>query len=219
MLKQDLLDYFDEDYNHLGSDTHKNIHLHSLWHQSLNCWFINPNKKRFLIVQFSPDRTFMANKFDVAMFGVVLAGQKISSGRNDISARLHTDIPEKNLIKIGVTKEVTFSEDLGVLHKTFVHSYFVKKEVDLTQSTEKMENIASFFEMGIREGLDLFSGKTASAKMEGYDKNGSLILKDITYDDFVPRGKKYLYRTLFMINEWLEMDEWEQKYKEKWGEE
>ncbi len=216
VLKTDLIDYFDEDYNHLGMDTHASIHLRSLWHQSLNCWFINPHNKRFLIVRFSPDRTFMSNKLDIAMFGVVLAGEMAVDGYKTISSRLKTNLNERDLIKIGITKEITFAEDLGVLHKTFVHSFFVKKEIDLKQPTKDMEFIDGLFEASIQDGLHLFSGEKSEIVIEGYDSEGNVKFETISYDDFVPRGRAYLYKTIFMIKEWLEMDEWEQKYEAKW---
>jgi hypothetical protein len=211
--KNQLLDVFDEEYNHIGTETYENVHEEGLWHHNLHCWIVNPDTMRILVIQLDGEHLMMPNKFDVAIFGQMAAGEGILDGKKELESKFGINIEKNELIKIGITKEVCFLEGQQLFHRVFAHSYLVKKTSPLSSYTKNMKNISGLFEVSINDALELFSDKAETIKAIGVLVDGSPIVRDIKYEDFTLRGKSYLYKTLFLLNSWLEVESWEEKYK------
>lgn len=218
-MNEEELDIFDEEYNNIGTDTYSNIHTKGLWHHTFHCWIVDPEKKRVLVILHPNSHMFLSHKFDVAIFGQMLSGEKVISGKREVEKNLGIEIKEEDLIKIGITKEVSMIEEMKVLHKVYAHSYFLKRSDNLIEYTKHLKNIEGVFEMSIADGLHLFSDKVDRISVDGFMKDGKPVHKMVSYDNFAPRGKSYLHRTLFLIDSWLEVEEWEKKYKCKLEEE
>ncbi|MCT4574976.1 MAG: hypothetical protein N4A43_01830 [Alphaproteobacteria bacterium] len=208
-----MLDVFDEDYNHIGVESSDNVHKKGLWHQNFHCWIINPKNRKLLVVKMPKDHIIVPNKLDVALSGQMSAGEPVLEGRKEIEKHLKFRIKEDSLTKIGLTKEITYFKEKDVFHRVFSHSYFIKKDFNLSKKNLSSLKDIKLFEMSIKDGLDLFSGKQKEISVDGYTSGGKKEVYKIKYDDFVPRGKEYLYKVLFMIDYILDDEIWEQKYK------
>ena len=213
MTDNRMLDIFDEEYNHLGADTYENVHLKGLWHQNFHCWLINPDTKRVSIILLPAGHMLIPEKFDIAIFGQMLAGEEIIAGKKEIENIFGISINAEELIKIGITKEISFIESKKVFHRVFSHSYFFKQTKPLKEYISNMKNIEGIFEISIDDALALFSDKVEKISATGVLMNGSDVHTEVSYSDFAQRGKSYLHKTLFMIDSWLEVDEWERKYE------
>jgi len=209
-----ILDVFDENYKHLGTETYHRIHKKGLWHHNFHCWVVNPKTKKVLIILLSDKDFLMPKKLDIAIFGQMLAGEDVMHGKREIEEKFGIRIPEKNLVKIGITKESCFIKERKIFHRVFSHSYLLKKTIPIKNYVKKVKHIDAVFETPIHEALALFSDKKKEILLTGYTKDNEQIEMKATYEDFALRGKSYLHKTLFMIDSWLDMEEWEQNYGE-----
>jgi len=207
-----LLDVFDENYNHIGVDTYLNIHTKGLWHHNFHCWIVNPETMKVLIIQLPKKHLMMPSKLDVAIFGQMFAGEDVIEGRKEIEEKFGIEIKKENLVKIGITQESCFVKSRNIYNNVFSHSYLLKNNIPLENFVGKVRYNDAIFEADVNDVLDLFSDKQDKIWISGYDKHGKPIKKNVSYDEFALRGKAYLYKVLYMITQWLEMEEWENKY-------
>jgi isopentenyldiphosphate isomerase len=152
-----LVDIFDEDYNHIGVDTRENAHLYGYWHRSFSCWIVNPEKKTIIWQRRAGQDNFpRKDELDVTG-GHYEAGEKIEDGVRELNEEMGLNIAFSDLIPIKIRK-VDIRLSPTYWEREFQHVF-------LLFTTEKMKpqasEVSEIIETDLIETLKFFetSGK------------------------------------------------------------
>lgn len=69
----ELLDYYDEQGNHLGIAPRSRVHSEGLWHKTAQVWVINEAEELLLQLR-SSNKVCFPNRWDISSAGHILAG-------------------------------------------------------------------------------------------------------------------------------------------------
>jgi len=208
-MTKEMVDIFDDNYNHIGIVEKDEAHNKGLWHRTFHCWVVQKNGKVLLQLR-SKDKSSHPDKLDISAAGHLSAGETPLDGIREMKEEIGLEVDAKNLITLGTstkTSNIKSPKIIPFINREFTHTYLYQSETELEDYIMQEEEVDGLFEVDIEDGLKLFSGEIPSINVKGVSRidgssKGVLETREVTVDDFVPHSKNY-YVKIFIMAERL----------------
>lgn len=201
------IDIYDADLRHLGVMDRKEAHMKGEWHQTFHCWVINGQESGAVLFQVrSPEMVNFPNMLDVSAAGHLEAGETEEQGIREVREELGIPLEMKSLYRLGYRVEVADQAN-GQKNREYQAVYLLRLDKPFSEYHPQVEEISGLVWLGLRDGLELFSGAREHATVSGIRWNASdsqwvPISREVTTDDFLPRIQHY-YLTVHIMAERL----------------
>ena len=119
----ELLDVLDEDGNRIGVEERKVVHEKGLWHVHVGVWIMN-KKGELLLQQRSGAKKVNPYKWTRTGGHVDSGEEPIEGIQREVEEEIGVKIPKDNFELIGIEKVENLNNDLNIINKNFVYSYF-----------------------------------------------------------------------------------------------
>ena len=123
MNRDELIDIYDENMNHLGTAPRSQAHHEGLWHMTFHCWIVSRPDKIWLQRRGEHVETH-PNKLDISSAGHLLAGERPKDGIREIKEELGLDVDFNKLTKLFTGKKIT--ERPGYINHEFTATYLLE---------------------------------------------------------------------------------------------
>ena len=204
----EMLDYFDDKMNYIGTANRNEVHQKGYWHQTFHCWIIRKteNEKYVLFQRRGPEKKSFPNTLDITAAGHLAAGEAKEDGLRELNEELGIDAKYSDLAYLGIRMSSARVGDK--LNQEFAHVYLLEMNKPLSEYKLQHDEVSGLVQMRIKEGLELFSGEREKVQITGYQANatGELATVDteITVDDIIPRIDPYFYKIFIMAERYFE---------------
>lgn len=144
------------------------------WHHTFDCWVIRRDGKdgKILLQLRSATKANNPNTLDISAAGNLQSGERHDvEGVREIEEELGIKVDPKELLYLGMIKEAT--DRPGYHSRNFCHTYFYETPHSITDYRPQVEEVDGLFEIGIAEGIKLFSGKLKTVEISGIAKDGN----------------------------------------------
>jgi isopentenyldiphosphate isomerase len=199
-MKQEQLDIFDENMNHIGTASREEVHRKGYWHRTFYCWLVSQDgdTQYILFQKRHPNKDVYPNVFDVTVAGHLLAGEEPRDGVREIEEELGLIVAKEDIVLVGVDKEASVEEVL--IDKEFFYSFLYESNLPLDAYRLQEEEVTGIIKMEIGQAIQLFSGKIHTSRASGMrlDENGSWRYREfeVQRSDFAPHADDY-YMKIF----------------------
>ena len=203
----EIIDIFDADLRPLGKMDRIEAHMKGHWHKTFHCSVVSAEDGGKILFQLrSKEMVNFPDMFDISAAGHLEAGEQVEEGIREVTEELGIPITFDMLHFLGYRVEVADQAN-GQKNREYQAVYIIKFDSPLSDYKPQVKEIAGLFWIGIADGMDLFSGKTKQADMNGivYNKEKQYwenIKRPVSIDDFLPRIQNY-YLTLCIMGERL----------------
>lgn len=143
MLMDELIDLYDENGSHIGTELRSIVHANGLWHKTAQVWLLN--EKNELLLQFrSADKDCFPSLWDISSAGHIPAGCAVKeSAIRELEEELGLKASQESLIHL--FQHVDPYEDIrtGHIDKEFSEVFLLKVDshVDFTLQIEEVEKV------------------------------------------------------------------------------
>ncbi|MCP4355577.1 MAG: NUDIX domain-containing protein [Proteobacteria bacterium] len=202
-MAKEMVDIFDDNYNHIGTADKDEAHNKGLWHRSFHCWIIQESGK-ILLQLMSKDKSSFPSKLDISAAGHLSAGESPLDGVREIEEEIGLKINPEELSDLGTSVVVCDIESDKIkpfINREFTHTYLYKSKTKLEDYIMQEEEVDGLFELDVEDGLKLFSEEVSSITVNGIlrgDKENTSKVREVTIDDFVPHSKNYFLKIFIM---------------------
>ncbi|WP_022664328.1 NUDIX hydrolase [Desulfospira joergensenii] len=204
----EMLDYFDDKMNYLGTASRKEVHQKGYWHQTFHCWIIrNTGEEQYILFQRrGPEKKTFPNTLDITAAGHLAAGESKEDGLRELNEELGINAKYENLIYLGIRMSSARVGDK--LNQEFAHVYLLESNIPLEQYKLQADEVGGLVQMKLQDGLDLFSGRIEKARITGYQIDDAGITNtvdtEITIGEVIPRIDPYYYKVFIMSERYFE---------------
>lgn len=102
----ELLDIYDENQNHLGTEDRKIVHEKALWHKTVHCWLYDKEGHIYFQIRKSKEKLYTSAS------GHIQAGETVKEGfGREVKEELGIDINYENAILVEVNKFILDREE------------------------------------------------------------------------------------------------------------
>lgn len=195
-MKEELIDYCDENRKHLGSMSRSEVHRQGLWHECIHCWLIRKKGDQcFLIFQKRSDQAEISpSQYDTTSAGHLLAGETPKEAHREINEELGVECSYEDLIPLGILCQTCREGD--IVEQTFDHVYLLECDLPWESFKLQQEEVKGLVQMDIEDGFRLFSKEVDSVPVTGFelDSQGQFhpVSTEISRDDIVARHGFFL---------------------------
>lgn len=155
----ELIDIFDKNGNHIGTEMKSVAHKMGHWHKSIHAYLVN-EKNEIILQQRAADKNLYPNFWDVSFAGHVGAGEStLESARRECLEELSIELNKKDMEYL-----LTIPEELewgDVISKEFVDVYLCKKSFDKNSVKLQEEEVSNFVIMPVAEFISKIKNKDA----------------------------------------------------------
>jgi len=202
MKEEELIDIYDENLRKIGVISGYAAHKTGAWHRCFHCWIIRPVDQGYVLFQ---KRGYAKKLFpgllDITAAGHYISGETIKDGVREIREELGLDVKFEDLIPMGIKIEIAKVND--VINREFCDVFLLpKKEAPYEYHINPLE-VNGLVQIGIEDGIRLFSGEVNEVKAEGIElsedtKTKEQVTMKVGIKDFVPRIDPYYYKVFIM---------------------
>lgn len=206
----EYLDVYNENMEHIGTETYPDTHRKALWHQTINCWIIHrkmPIENSAMIFQLrGANVNACPNLLDMTIGGHIAAGENeidtvVREGEEEIGLK----IDKSNLVYLGYYKdslEIDNPKIKPFVEKTAHHVFFLEDNKTLSEYKMQEAEVDGVFEVTVENGLKLFSKEVNEIQIKGFERgSATAITKTVTLDNFLIRVGPMHYVKLFIMAE------------------
>ncbi len=183
-------------------------HRTGAWHGAFHCLMIGRREGRgyALFQKRSLTKKIAPGKFDVSVGGHYARGENAASaGPREIKEELGLTVSFTELVPIGRRVFVyCFTE--GVKEYEFQDVFLFPRDIRAEDLSLQKEELDGVIEMGVEEGIALFSGRTPSVGLSLLKPDGSRKAAPVRADDFVPCLDNYYLKLLILARRYLSGD-------------
>ncbi len=197
-MKMEILDIFDENYNHIGTETKENVHKKGLWHQVAGCIFIDSSTNRIIFQYKNATHNEVAhlNKIDISVGGHIQAGETLTQGIiREINEESSLDVLPEELQYAGYrTTNVDATEDY--LIREFCHIFLLDRQFKIEELHSNDDEVLYFISFDIDELLAFILNRIS--KVKGITPHGE---ETFTKDNFI-KGylTDHIYEAILLIS-------------------
>ncbi len=180
-------------------------HHAGVWHGAFHCLIIGQRDHRgyALFQKRSPAKKIAPGKFDVSVGGHYARGENAATaGPREIKEELGLDVSFNELVPIG-RRVFVYCFDEGVKEYEFQDVFLFPRDVRSEALTLQQEELDGVVEMGVEEGIALFSGRVATVALSLLQPDGSRQPAFVKADDFVPCLDNYYLKMLILARRYL----------------
>jgi isopentenyldiphosphate isomerase len=203
----ELIDIYDANLNHIGSETTDLVHQQGLWHITFHLWLVSKNDDGKILYQLrSKDVDNFPDILDVSAAGHLQAGETIPDGVRESVEELGVSIEPSKLHHLGFRVEVSDQDD-HQKNREYQAVHMALTELSLDDFKPDTKEVSGLYWIPVKQGIDLFSGKIGSLDCEGiyFDETSKAWIKQkckLSRKHFLPRIQKY-YLTAHIMAERL----------------
>lgn len=160
MIEMELLDIYDEQGNHLGTEDRKIVHQHALWHKTVHCWLYDNEGNIFFQIRKDSGTLYTTAS------GHLKAGERISDGfAREIYEEIGIPIDASNATLVEVVpfvmdkpmKDGTFFKD-----RAFANVYVDLYEGDYQDFHFDPNEVSGLVCVNAKDTLQLFEEEKGS---------------------------------------------------------
>ncbi len=197
----ELLDIYDENGNHIGTEDRNLVHQNGLWHKTIHCWIVR-NKENILFQKRSANLLDNPNKLYTTASGHIKAGETLEQAfKREISEELGINLNDIIPIKImeQIYKTDFMKKNNTEFHdRVFCNIFMAHCNIPLTDYNLQEEELDGIAEVNITDAINLFSNKTNEIIGNCYIKNNEtnkfeLKTKQLNQSDFLCTPTETLY--------------------------
>lgn len=208
---QDFIDIYDANLNHLGSKESSIVHQEGLWHITFHLWLVSAKDDGKILYQLrSKDVDNFPDILDVSAAGHLQAGETIPDGIREAAEELGVSVEVSNLNFLGFRVEVS-DEGENYKNREYQAVHMAITELSLDDFKPDTKEVSGLYWIPIKQGIDLFSGKSDSVDCEGvyFDETTESWIKqrcNLSRKHFLPRIQNYYLTTHVMAERLLSGD-------------
>jgi isopentenyldiphosphate isomerase len=200
-MADEMIDVFDDGHNPLGVASKSLAHRIGLWHYSIHCWMYGrQGDGGYLLFQKrGRDKELFPNALDISAAGHYQAGENVEDGVREMAEELRFEVEFQAMRDLGLRTEVAKVGDK--VNREFCHVYLLEVPLQSFEFDPDPSEVEGLVQIGVKEGLDLFSGRCNSARAEGIEFVGGVwqrFSSDVDTEWFIPRVDRYYYK-MFML--------------------
>lgn len=177
----ELLDYYDEEGNFLGTTTYEEVHEKGLWHNTVHCWLYTKDAKLMFQIRASK------GTFYTTASGHVDAGETIPQAfHREIKEEIGLNLDTKDATFVAIVPWRMDKEKNGKLIKDRAKAnvYINLYDGDLDDFKFDPKEVSGIGIVDTKETLDLFNDKVSSIKATIVE-NDKIYEKQVTKEDFL----------------------------------
>lgn len=198
----EIIDIFDGNHHLIGEFERVAAHQQGLWHQTFHCWIVaKRNEVGYVILQLrSPSKKNYPNMLDITAAGHLDHGESPEDGVRELEEELGIRVTADTLVSLGIKHDI-MDEPNGVRNREFSHVYLLRDDRNLNEYRLQESEVSGLVEMGISEGLRLFSRevtKVTCSAVRIQDGVARQFTREVQIDDLIPRVDQY-YLKIFML--------------------
>lgn len=208
-MVDELVDIFDENYTHLGSELKSEARKQGHWLHTFHCWIVRSDDKGGYL-QFqkrAADKDIFPNYLDISSAGHYRAGEKIEDGVREVEEEIGLKIDYNELIPLGIKFDVLKTG--SILNRQFSHVFLLKVDIPVNEYKLDLTEVEGMVEIAIDDGLNLFSDKAQTAQATGIEyckevKAWKTVSLQLSKDHFLPRVDPYYYKMFILAKRFLD---------------
>lgn len=204
----EVIDIFDANYKHVGESERLAAHQQGLWHHTFHCWIVGKRDDvGYVLLQLrAPTKKNYPDMLDITAAGHLQAGERPEDGVREIEEELGVEVRQENLVRLGIKHDI-MDEPNGVQNREFSHVYLLRDDRDIVDYRLDKSEVSGLVEMGIDDGLDLFSGRVGSVECRAVRLEGDshqIFRRHVSTEDLIPRVDAYYLKVFIMAQLLLE---------------
>ncbi|HUY70290.1 MAG TPA: NUDIX domain-containing protein [Candidatus Baltobacteraceae bacterium] len=202
--EDEVVDIFDRDMNPLGVASRRVAHEYALWHKSFDCFVVSSaNGGQVLLQRRGSKKTLYPNLLDATSSGHYTSGEGSEAAVREIEEELGVKVAFEDLVSLGIRL------DLSRHHTSFADIFMLRRDTGLIDYSPSVAEIDGIVAVGIKEGLELLSGKVSEIRVRSTEldgKTGKWVEKDIaiTKMDFIYYVDNYFYKVFVAAERFIE---------------
>jgi len=180
-------------------------HRKGVWHGAFHCLIIyeRDGKGYALFQKRSANKKIAPEKYDVSVGGHYAAGEDGSiAGPREINEELGIEAAYAELQPLG-RRVFVYCFTPGVTEYEFQDIFLLSRDTRPGALTVQREEVDGVLEIGINEGIGLFSGKHRDAAGRYYPHSRPPERVRVHADDFVPNLDNYYLKLLLLARRYM----------------
>ncbi|HUL01054.1 MAG TPA: NUDIX domain-containing protein [Nitrospirota bacterium] len=181
-------------------------HRTGTWHGAFHCLIVYEREGQgyVLFQKRSMSKKIAPGKFDVSVGGHYASGEDAATaGPREIKEELGLDIKFKDLYPIG-RRIFVHGQRRGIVEHEFQDVFLLLRPLVPHTLTLQQEELDGVIEMGVKEGIKLFSQKELQTPCLFYENRGaSNSILSVSADDFVFCIDNYYLKLLLLTQRFL----------------
>lgn len=221
-MKDEILDFYDEEMTWQGIETRGNVHRHGLWHCTFHCWVYRleaghhsqgPKREQgqeqergtisLLFQKRHPQKDTWPGKLDVTTAGHLLAGETPADGVRELEEELGIRASLSDLSPIGVYSDVL--REAEIFDREFCHVYALKQDQPLHAYRIQRDELTGLYWIELAQLEALLAGEIQAAEASGCEwlEDGRITASSakVERSDLVPHQQHYYRQVLAAIKE------------------
>jgi isopentenyldiphosphate isomerase len=203
-----MIDVFDGNHNLLGSLERIAVHQQGLWHQTFHCWIVGERSGfPFVLLQLrSKHKKNYPDFLDITAAGHLEAGEEPLQGIRELEEELGVTVNSGVLKSLGIKHDIG-DEANGIRNREFAHVFFLRDDREMTSYHLQEDEVSGLVEVGIADGLRLFSGEERSLDCRAIRiEDGKIVsfIRKVEAVDLIPRVDNYYLKVFIMARLMLE---------------
>lgn len=202
-MADELIDYFDENLNRIGTVRKYIAHAEGLWHKIFFCWIINRSeegKYEALFQLRNHNKRIGGGLLDASSAGHFSAGENLEQALcREVYEELGLRLAFSQIVNFGIGKRMSNNDKIK--NNEIVHKCYALTSIDLSKLKLQRDELDGIFAIEINEALRLFSEMTPQITTSGFifDRNNRYIEQNrkVSVADFMDYGKT-TYRDFFL---------------------
>lgn len=177
----ELLDIYDENKNHIGTEDRNIVHEKGLWHKTIHCWIVK-DKKNIIFQRRASHLDDNPSKLYTTASGHLKAGETLDNAfRREISEEIGITVDNpKRLFEVIYKTDFITKSNKEFHDRVFCNIFFANYDAPLSSYNIQTDELDGIVEVGINDALDLFDGKVEKINGKSYLKEGKeFVLKNI----------------------------------------
>ena len=203
----EILDIFNEKYEHIGEADRDTVHKEGYWHQTFHCWIITSHdgENYVLLQKRAAGKKTAPNKLDISAAGHLLAGETKADGIREVEEELGIAASTTKMIDLGI--RISASGTPGVkCNREDCNVVLLEDNTPLADHSLQEEEVSALVEVKVEDGLALLSGEVdeifgiALTEAGGVKTVGEMKIKR---EDFIYRIDPYYLKIFIMADRYF----------------
>jgi isopentenyldiphosphate isomerase len=186
----EYLDYYDDNFTHLGAKDRPSVHRDGNWHRVFHCWITYRDAQGvdWLVAQKrSAEKATFPNRIDVTAAGHYLAGETIRDGLREVHEELGIEVAFESLTPLGTHIDVAHYGD--EIDRELSDVFLLIHNQPLQHYQLQAEEVAGLVAFRLEEGIAFFEGQRSALSGVAVGLESDVVTLQLA--DFVPRVDAY----------------------------
>jgi isopentenyldiphosphate isomerase len=199
---KEVIDIFDGNHRHIGTEERTVAHQKGSWHQTFHCWITGRTKGLpFLLFQLrSMRKRNFPGMLDITAAGHLSIGEAPQDGIRELEEELGIRPSREKLHYLGIKHDVA-DEANDVHNREFAHVFLLDDSRELSEYRLQEDEVVGLVRMSLKDGLALFSQETPLVRCLAIQCERGVARefeRTVALDNFIPRVDPYYLKVCIM---------------------